>query len=123
LGCCISPCYGPFSLGGTFDTYEPFISLIFNFFSGRGKQWIRWHGCILQRFAGIGTGTKRNYPIIFKLDLQFFKATFNCNYASYSANGSQLKEIGQERKIPNLIAVTRELRRVHCLGEKPHDNP
>ena len=25
----ISPCYGPFSLGALFETYEPFISLIF----------------------------------------------------------------------------------------------
>jgi uncharacterized OsmC-like protein len=32
LGCWISPCYGPFSLGGRFETYEPFISLIFKFF-------------------------------------------------------------------------------------------
>jgi hypothetical protein len=28
---------GPFSLGGRFESYEPFIYLIFNFFSGRGK--------------------------------------------------------------------------------------
>jgi hypothetical protein len=27
LGCWISPCYGPFSLGGDFEIYEPFISL------------------------------------------------------------------------------------------------
>jgi hypothetical protein len=41
LGCWISPCYGPFSLGARFETYEPFISLIFQFiFSGRGKPWI-----------------------------------------------------------------------------------
>jgi hypothetical protein len=26
-----------FSLGTRFETYEPFISLIFQFFSGRGK--------------------------------------------------------------------------------------
>jgi hypothetical protein len=32
LGCWISPCYGLFSLGARFETYEPFISLIFNFF-------------------------------------------------------------------------------------------
>jgi hypothetical protein len=31
------PCYGPFSLGGRFETYETFISLIFQFFSGRGE--------------------------------------------------------------------------------------
>jgi len=38
LGCWISPCYGPFSLGARFETYEPFISLILPFFfSGRGK--------------------------------------------------------------------------------------
>jgi hypothetical protein len=37
LGCWISPCYGPFSLGVHFETYEPFISLIFKFFSGHGK--------------------------------------------------------------------------------------
>jgi hypothetical protein len=36
LGCWISPCYGPFSLGARFETCEQFISLIFNFFSGRG---------------------------------------------------------------------------------------
>jgi hypothetical protein len=35
LGCWISPCYGPFSLGGLFESYQPFISLIFNFFSSR----------------------------------------------------------------------------------------
>jgi hypothetical protein len=37
LGCWISQCYGPFSLGARFETYEPFIALIFKFFSGRGK--------------------------------------------------------------------------------------
>jgi len=37
LGCWISPSYGPFSLGARFETYESFISLIFQFFSGRGK--------------------------------------------------------------------------------------
>jgi hypothetical protein len=37
LGCWISPCHGPFSLGTQFETYELFISLIFQFFSGRGK--------------------------------------------------------------------------------------
>jgi hypothetical protein len=34
LGCWISQCYGPFSLGARFETYEPFISLIFQFSSG-----------------------------------------------------------------------------------------
>jgi hypothetical protein len=28
------PCYGPFSLGEYFETYKPFISLIFQFFFG-----------------------------------------------------------------------------------------
>jgi hypothetical protein len=37
LCCWISPCYDPFSLGVRFETYVPFISLILNFFSGRGK--------------------------------------------------------------------------------------
>jgi hypothetical protein len=32
LGCWISPCYGRFSLGGRFETYKPFIYLIFIFF-------------------------------------------------------------------------------------------
>jgi hypothetical protein len=32
LGCWISPCYGPFSLGVRFESHEPFIYLIFNFF-------------------------------------------------------------------------------------------
>jgi hypothetical protein len=35
LGCWISPRYGPFSLGKRFDTYKPFISLIFQFFFGQ----------------------------------------------------------------------------------------
>jgi hypothetical protein len=34
LGCWISPCYGPFSLGTCFETYEKFISLISQFFCG-----------------------------------------------------------------------------------------
>jgi hypothetical protein len=32
LGCWISPCYGLFVLGACFETYEPFISLNFQFF-------------------------------------------------------------------------------------------
>jgi hypothetical protein len=32
LGCWISPSYGLFSLGGRFETYETFISLMFDFF-------------------------------------------------------------------------------------------
>jgi hypothetical protein len=44
------PCYGPFSLGARFETCEPFIYLIFNFFSGHGKprilnQWISGYTC------------------------------------------------------------------------------
>jgi hypothetical protein len=38
FGCWISPCYGLVSLGGRFETYEPFISLILQFCSGRGEQ-------------------------------------------------------------------------------------
>jgi hypothetical protein len=34
LGCWISPCYGPISLGVHYETYELFISLIFKFFYG-----------------------------------------------------------------------------------------
>ena len=30
-------CYGPLSLGARFETYEPFISLFFHFFPGRGN--------------------------------------------------------------------------------------
>jgi hypothetical protein len=37
LGCWILQVYSQFSLGARFETYEPFISLIFQFFSGRGK--------------------------------------------------------------------------------------
>jgi hypothetical protein len=40
LGCWISPCYSPFSLGRHFETYKPFISLHFQFFSGRGEPQI-----------------------------------------------------------------------------------
>jgi hypothetical protein len=32
LGCWILPYYGPFSLGGRFETYQPFIYLIFTLF-------------------------------------------------------------------------------------------
>jgi hypothetical protein len=32
LGCWVSPRYGPFSLGAHFETYKPFIRLIFQFF-------------------------------------------------------------------------------------------
>jgi hypothetical protein len=39
FGYWISPCYGLFSLGARFETYEPLISLIFYSFSGRGKLW------------------------------------------------------------------------------------
>jgi hypothetical protein len=35
-----SPCCGLFSLGACFETYEPFISLIFKLFSGRSKPWL-----------------------------------------------------------------------------------
>jgi hypothetical protein len=34
LGCWISPCYGPSSLGARFEIFEPFISLIFKLFFG-----------------------------------------------------------------------------------------
>jgi hypothetical protein len=41
LGCWISPCFGLFSLGGHFETYEPLIYLILQFFffggGGRGE--------------------------------------------------------------------------------------
>jgi hypothetical protein len=47
LGCWISPCYSPFSIGARFETYEPFIYLIFNFFFravvNRG-YWISGYG-------------------------------------------------------------------------------
>jgi hypothetical protein len=36
----ISPSYGPFSLGARFETYEPYISLVFKFFSERSKPLI-----------------------------------------------------------------------------------
>jgi hypothetical protein len=35
MGSWISPCYGPFSLGARFETYEPFIFLIFQIFGPR----------------------------------------------------------------------------------------
>jgi hypothetical protein len=38
FGCWISPCYSPFSLGGRFETYETFISLIFPYLWDRGEQ-------------------------------------------------------------------------------------
>jgi hypothetical protein len=54
LGCWISPFKGPFSLGARFETYEPFISLIFNFFRGALNRgcWISGYGghdCIYHR--------------------------------------------------------------------------
>jgi hypothetical protein len=52
LGCWISSCYGPFSLCMHFETYEPFVCLIYQFFPGRSKPWIlnqrNWgHNCIV----------------------------------------------------------------------------
>jgi hypothetical protein len=47
LGCWISPCFGPFSLGARCETYEPFISLIFQFFFGAAVNrgyWIHGYG-------------------------------------------------------------------------------
>jgi hypothetical protein len=46
LGCWISPCYTPFSLGARFETYEPFIYLIFNFFRAAVNRgyWISGYG-------------------------------------------------------------------------------
>ena len=44
--CWISPRYCPFSLGASFETYKPFISLISHFFSGRVKPRIRASACI-----------------------------------------------------------------------------
>jgi len=44
FGCWISTCYGLFSLGTRFETYEPFISLIFQTFWGprsTAKNWNR----------------------------------------------------------------------------------
>jgi hypothetical protein len=39
FGLLISPCYRLFSLSARFENYEPFISLIFQFFfSGRGNR-------------------------------------------------------------------------------------
>jgi hypothetical protein len=63
FGCWISPCYYPFSLGARFETYEPIISLIFPFFSDRGKprilnRWIRGHNCtyiLLRQCSGCAT--------------------------------------------------------------------
>jgi hypothetical protein len=37
LGCWISSCDGPFSLGARFEIDEPFVSLIFKFFFGPPK--------------------------------------------------------------------------------------
>jgi hypothetical protein len=46
LGCWISQCYDPFSLGAHFETYEPFISLIFKFFRAvvNRRYWIGRYG-------------------------------------------------------------------------------
>jgi hypothetical protein len=65
LSCWISPCYGPFSLGTHFETYEPFISLIFQFFSGCGKlwklnQWIKGHDRISVLLIYVGVGGTDN---------------------------------------------------------------
>jgi hypothetical protein len=40
LGCWIPPWYSLFSLGKRLETYELFISLIFQFFSGHRKLWL-----------------------------------------------------------------------------------
>jgi hypothetical protein len=43
LGCWISPCYGLFSLGACLETYEPFISLIFQFLFGLWSTADNWN--------------------------------------------------------------------------------
>jgi hypothetical protein len=40
LGFWISPYYGLFSLGWHFETYELFMSLIFQFLGGHGEMWV-----------------------------------------------------------------------------------
>jgi hypothetical protein len=52
LGCWISPSYGPFSLDAHFETYEPFIHLITEFFLGRGKPRINETGDTLSVDTG-----------------------------------------------------------------------
>jgi hypothetical protein len=54
----ISPSHGLFSIGTCFETYEPFISLIFKFLRGRGKPWIlnkliKGYNCNVQVWHGI----------------------------------------------------------------------
>jgi hypothetical protein len=46
LGCRISSCYGLFPLGGRFETYKPFISLIFQLFRAavNREYWINGSG-------------------------------------------------------------------------------
>ena len=69
MGCWISPCHGPVSLGEGFETYKPFISLVFQFFfSGRGKprvlnQPVRGHDCILLRIFGQTVFTPVQHPL------------------------------------------------------------
>jgi hypothetical protein len=47
LGYWISPCYGPFLLGASFDTYEPFICLIFLLFRAAVNRgyWLSGYRC------------------------------------------------------------------------------
>jgi hypothetical protein len=67
LGCCISLCYGPFSLGTRFETYKQFIFfLIFKYFFRAVvnhrylkprilNQWIRGHTCIFKAYSTCST--------------------------------------------------------------------
>jgi hypothetical protein len=66
LGYWISTCYGSFSFGGRFETYEPLIYLISHFFSGCGEphvlsQWIRGHTCNV-RTAAVD-GNCQSFPL------------------------------------------------------------
>jgi hypothetical protein len=62
----MSPCYGPFSLGARFETYEWFISLIFQFFSGRGNaRTIETADAVL---SGYGGTIVLKYPTAYSID-------------------------------------------------------
>jgi hypothetical protein len=60
LSCWISQCYGPFSLGALFETYKPFISLIFNFFFGPRSTADNWNrGYWTSEYGGTPVSTTR----------------------------------------------------------------
>jgi hypothetical protein len=93
LGCWISPHYRPFSLGRRFETYEPFIPLIFQFYFGPRWTAGNWN----RRYWISGYGGMPVYSCIACLQLQLCmheKRSANINIKKYIVQWCRLNSGG-----------------------------